>query len=186
MTKKELRKQVLEIRDNLSKEEIDEKSQIILKKLETTPQFQKATRIMLFASFSSEVKTIDFIQKCIDLGMQVYLPYIENDKESIMKAVQVNSLSQLQPGYKGILEIKPELVKEIEPENIELIVTPCVCYDYDRYRVGYGKGYYDRFFLKTHAYKIGVCFDECMVEKIDIDQYDVPVDMVITDKRVFI
>ncbi|MBF1051559.1 MAG: 5-formyltetrahydrofolate cyclo-ligase, partial [Peptostreptococcaceae bacterium] len=73
-----------------------------------------------------------------------------------------------------------------DKKDIDMIITPCVCYDYQKYRVGYGKGFYDRFFDNISPYKLGICFDECIVEKIDINDYDVAVDMVITDKRVFI
>ncbi|MBS6062707.1 5-formyltetrahydrofolate cyclo-ligase [Criibacterium bergeronii] len=183
MTKKELRKQMLSIRDNLTQEEIDKKSEIIIKKLENEEVFKKADTIMLFASFGSEVNTHNLIKKCIDMGLVVCLPYVENAKESIMKATAIKSFDNLEHGYKGILEVKKELIEEIDPAKIDLIVTPCVCFDLQKYRVGYGKGFYDRFFGKTKAYKIGICFDECIVEKIDTNEYDLPVDIVITDKR---
>lgn len=186
MNKKEMRKHILSLRDKLSDKEIIEKSNIILDRLKATDIFKNSINIMCFASFGSEVNTYNFIEECIKNGKNIYLPYIDVQNDE-MKISLIKSLNQLEEGYKGILEIKKEYIKPFDKKELDLIITPCVCYDLSRYRIGYGKGFYDRFFLGVEkAYKIGICFDECIVEQIEIDKYDLAVDMVISDKRVII
>lgn len=184
MDKKILRKEMLKKRDELTN--IQEKSKIIFDKIKKLDVFEKSKNIMVFASFGSEVYTYDFINDCIDMGKIVSIPYVQDSKNSIMIATRIKNIDDLVEGYKGIKEMPEEKIIEIDRKDIALIITPCVCYDYQKYRVGYGKGFYDRFFDSISPYKIGICFDDCIVEKIDTDEHDVPVDIVITEKRVFI
>ena len=184
MDKKILRKEILKKRDEIT--DIKEKSKIIFDKIKKLDIFEKSENIMVFASFGSEVDTYDFIKYCIHIGKTVSIPYVQDVKNSIMIATRIKNIDDLIVGYKGIREMPKDKIVQIDKKDIDMIITPCVCYDYQKYRVGYGKGFYDRFFDNISPYKLGICFDECIVEKIDIDDYDVAVDMVITDKRVFI
>lgn len=186
MDKKTLRKEILNIRDRNSRSEITQKSSVIFEKITKTEIFAKAKSIMTFVSFGSEVDTGDFISKCLSLGKEVSIPYIKDAKNSIMIASRLYDINDLVKGYMDIPELPIEKVEEVDKKSIDIIITPCVCFDYNRYRTGYGKGFYDRFFVGCNAVKIGVCFDECIVESIDIDEYDVSADMVVTDKRIFI
>jgi 5-formyltetrahydrofolate cyclo-ligase len=186
MDKKTLRKEILAIRDKNSHDEIILKSSIIFEKITKTEIFEKAKNIMTFVSFGSEVDTSSFISLCLSLGKNVSIPYIKDAKNSIMLASRLYDVNDLVKGYMDIAELPLEKLEEVEKKDIDIIITPCVCFDYNKYRVGYGKGFYDRFFIGCNAVKIGVCFDECVVESIDIDKYDVAADMVLTDKRIFI
>ena len=186
MDKKTLRKEILSIRDRNSRDEIILKSSIIFKKLTKTEIFEKAKNIMTFVSFGTEVDTSSFISLCLSLGKNVSIPYIKDAKNSVMIASRLCDVKDLVKGYMDIPELPFEKLDEVDKRDIDIIITPCVCFDYNRYRVGYGKGFYDRFFVDCDAVKIGVCFDECVVENIDIDEYDIAADMVLTDKRIFI
>lgn len=186
MDKKTLRKEILNIRDRNSRSEITQKSSSIFEKITKTEIFAKAKSIMTFVSFGSEVDTGDFISKCLSLGKEVSIPYIKDAKNSIMIASRLYDINDLVKGYMDIPELPKGKVEEVDKEKIDIIITPCVCFDFKKYRVGYGKGFYDRFFVGCNAVKIGVCFDECIVESIDIDEYDVSADMVVTDKKIFI
>lgn len=186
MDKKTMRKEMLSIRNQITKEDILKKSQIIEKKLRSLEQFKQAENIMFFASFASEVYTYDMIKKCLEEGKNILLPYIE-DNQKDMNISQIKSLDNLTKGYKGIPEIKKELRTYFDKNNIDIVITPCVCYDFDRYRIGYGKGFYDKFFASVNdTFKIGICFDEMLIEKIPHDENDIKVDMIITDKKTVI
>lgn len=184
MDKKILRKEILQKRDNI--QNIKEKSSIIFEKIKKLNSFKNAKSIMLFASFGSEVYTYDFMRQCISMKKIVSIPYVKDAKNSIMISTKLESIDDFVSGYKGIMELPKEKIIEIDKKTIDVVITPCVCYDYARYRIGYGKGFYDRFFTDINPYKIGICLDECIVDKIKTDEYDVPVDIVITDKRVFL
>ncbi|EJP26135.1 5-formyltetrahydrofolate cyclo-ligase [Peptostreptococcaceae bacterium AS15] len=186
MDKKTLRKKILTERDKNSHDEIILKSSIIFDKITKTEIFENAKNIMTFVSFGSEVDTSKFISLCLSLGKNVSIPYVKDAKNSVMVASRLYDVNDLVKGYMDIPELPLEKLDEVDKTEIDIIITPCVCFDVNRYRVGYGKGFYDRFFIGCNAVKIGVCFDECIVESIDIDQYDVAADMVVTDKRIFI
>ncbi|MGN1358706.1 MAG: 5-formyltetrahydrofolate cyclo-ligase, partial [Bacilli bacterium] len=62
-----------------------------------------------------------------------------------------------------------------------ICITPGICFSKDKYRIGYGKGYYDRFIKENHLYQIGLCYQACLLDKIPHDYYDQKVDEIITD-----
>jgi 5-formyltetrahydrofolate cyclo-ligase len=68
-----------------------------------------------------------------------------------------------------------------DPGCMEMIIVPAVAYDRSGNRVGRGKGYYDRLLARTSAFTVGVAYDFQLVDEIDTDEFDIPVDMVITE-----
>lgn len=64
---------------------------------------------------------------------------------------------------------------------MELVVVPAVAYDKNGNRVGRGKGYYDRLLSRTNAFKVGVAYDFQLFDEVEISEFDIPVDMVITE-----
>ena len=70
-------------------------------------------------------------------------------------------------------------------DEMEMIVVPAVAYDANGNRVGRGKGYYDRLLAESRAIKIGVAYDFQMVDEIETDDFDVPVDIVITETHTY-
>lgn len=75
--------------------------------------------------------------------------------------------------------------KEVDDFSKSICIVPAIAYDKFGYRLGYGKGYYDRFLSAYHGICIGVQYDELVCEKLFIDKYDVPVDYIITQNGVF-
>ena len=67
--------------------------------------------------------------------------------------------------------------------NNAVSITPGICFSYDLYRIGYGKGYYDKFYSNHGVYKIGLCYSNCLIDKIDNDRYDIKVNEIITDNQ---
>lgn len=88
----------------------------------------------------------------------------------------------------GILE--PPFVEgnTIEPNRFDVIIVPGSAFDINKNRMGYGAGFYDRFLRRTsiECCKIGICFDFQVSEKIPFDEYDVPLDLLVTEKRIII
>jgi len=78
--------------------------------------------------------------------------------------------------------MEPEGEKS-SPEKVDIVVVPAVAFDLQGHRLGYGKGYYDRFLKKTKAVKVGVAYDFQIVEKLPAEQHDIPVDLIITPAR---
>ncbi|MGE4588633.1 MAG: 5-formyltetrahydrofolate cyclo-ligase [Acidaminococcaceae bacterium] len=184
MDKKQLRKEIIDLRDALSAAERTAKAKIIINKILATEFYKNANHIMLFAAFGSELNLLPLIKSIIAAGKHAYLPVVDKKTNSILP-VEVYRLEDLKPGCYGIPEPSLNNYLEAKANLLELIITPAVAFDNDKYRIGYGAGYYDRFFasLKKDIIKIGVGFDEQMVQEVPREAHDIQLDYILTDKR---
>ena len=184
MDKKQLRKEIICLRDALSVAERNDKAEIIIKKLLATELYQKANHIMLFAAFGSELNLLPLLETIIKEGKHAYFPVVDKKTNRILP-IEVHTLEDLKPGCYGIPEPSPDNYQETTPDLLDLIITPAVAFDIDKYRIGYGAGYYDRFFvsLKKDILKIGVGFDEQLISEVPREPHDIQLDYVLTDKR---
>ena len=178
--KQKLRKDILEKRDSLSKEEIINKSNIIKEKLFSLSEYKKANIICFFVSFKSEVNTNDMIKECIEEGKTVCVPVITGEKLILSR---INNPSELTKKNKyGILE--PPVINEIDKTDVDIITVPGAAFDKHGHRVGYGKGYYDDLLKDYGGLSLGICFDLQIVDKVPRDEWDEKIDMVITEGRI--
>ena len=100
-----------------------------------------------------------------------------------MEFCVITSFSDLEKGMYGIYEPKKDCtVLEAEKITDSVLIVPGLCFNDEGFRLGYGKGYYDRFISRYKGYSIGVCYKEFMTDEIPTDEYDKPVDTVITDR----
>lgn len=185
MDKKSLRKKVLENRSKLSKDDILKYSETIANKLYEMSYYKNANRIMAFISFKDEIHTHDIIKTSIKNGKSIVVPItIPESKE--LKVSELLDFSELEVGYYDILTPKKEFIRFVDPNTIDLVLVPGVVFAEDGYRVGYGGGYYDRFLSKLdkNVKKIGLAFDLQVVDKVPTENFDIPVDLIITEKRV--
>lgn len=162
-SKKELRKNMLKKRKSLSKKEIEEMSLIITNKLRVLLNDEK---IGLFYPIKNEVDLLDL------LDLDVSFPRIVND----MKFHKYTDEFKL-----GKFDI-PEPTGEVT--EIDTVIVPGSVFDYNGYRIGYGGGYYDRY-LKPEHLKIGVCFEFQLMDHLPIEDYDVRLDMLVTEKNIY-
>jgi len=175
MDKDILRKAFLDKRNKLNKEEIKSKSNIIKEKLFSSKEYKKAKSVCFYVSFNSEVFTHDMIKETLKTK-EVSVPVVKKD---ILILSKIDSFKDLDKKNKyGNLE--PSKIKEIK--KVDLIIVPAIIFDKKRYRIGYGKGYYDRLLKKIKAKTIGLTFSSQIIEKIPIDDFDVKVGKVISDK----
>ncbi len=189
ITKNELRKKYLEYRNNLAKEQQLCFSRVVAEKLDQLQWVIEAENIMCFVSIGSEIATHELIKGWLNLGKKVSVPCLEKlpDGNKVMHAVLINSFSDLKTkGSFGILE--PELGQSviIEPCKLDVVIVPGSVFDIYRNRMGYGGGFYDRFLKETseHCKKIGICYDFQVRKDIPHEAFDVPVDLIITEKRI--
>ena len=178
MNKKEARTLIKERRMNLSKEYIDVASDKIFEKLLQNEDFRNAKVVMSYMDFKNEVKTDkinDFIKNS---GKILVLPKVI-DKETMIAIEDKNQYIVSPFGNK-----EPD-GKEYKG-NIDVIITPGVSFDRDKNRVGFGRGYYDRFFVKyPNAKKIAIAFEEQIIDEgIETDKYDMKVDVLITEESI--
>ncbi|MBI2659134.1 5-formyltetrahydrofolate cyclo-ligase [Candidatus Woesearchaeota archaeon] len=177
--KNQLKESILEKRNSLSREEILEKSNQIKINLFSLGHYKKSKTVMFFASFSSEVHTHDMVKESLK-NKTVVLPKVA--QHEIEPSVVID-FDNLIPGKFGIPE--PIEAMKIAHKNIDLVLVPGIAFDKEGHRIGYGYGYYDKFLRKApKAVKIGLAFDFQLVDKIPKETHDVPVDMIVTEKRV--
>lgn len=172
MDKNALRKEIRSRKKSYSQEQLLEKSESILRKLELHPLFQQANRVMLYASLPDEVQTLAFIEKW-QKTKAVILPTVVGDD---IIPVQSSADAAMQEGDFHILE----------PQNtpytgdFDLIVVPGMAFDRQGSRLGRGKGFYDRFLAKhPKTPTIGLCFDFQVVEYIPKEPHDIIIGEVI-------
>lgn len=184
MDKQNIRKKILQKRNELSLVEVKKRSNKIFRKLITTEEFRNAKTIMLYVSKDNEVATRTIIKYIIKHKKNICVPKIDTINRKLYPIKIKDPDEDLQIGHFGIYE--PILdIKRIIPKNkIDLIVTPCIAFDKLGYRLGWGKGYYDRFLENTKGIpKIGLAYSFQIVPKLPRDKYDMPLDMVITEKE---
>ena len=171
--KKDLREKYLEVRRNIVDKE--KKDFIIYSKVIRNEMIINSRDILIYVSRDDEVDTIRLIKYFLN-SKRVAVPKIVN-KEMIF--YYINSLNDLERGYFGILE--PITNMPVTDFSKAVAVTPGICFSKDLFRLGYGGGYYDRLMDKYNIYSIGLCYQECFLESIPTDEYDKPVDEIITD-----
>ncbi|MDK2817477.1 MAG: 5-formyltetrahydrofolate cyclo-ligase [Moorella sp. (in: firmicutes)] len=181
--KKQLRKQIIARRNALATAVREAKSEIIVKKVLELPAWQQAGIIMSYVSFGSEVATPALIKAALAGGKRVAVPLCVRDGRRLIASEVLAFPDDLQPGTWGILEPRPESLRPLEPELIDLVIVPGVAFDRGGNRLGYGAGYYDRFLatLRPGAMTIALAFTEQIVPDVYPEPHDRPVDMVITE-----
>lgn len=173
MNKELLRKKYKLIRESIL--EKDKKDEIIFNKVISDDFVKNCSTILIYVSIKDEVDTLKLIKYFLKTK-KIAVPKVENNK---IIFYYINNLDELVSGYFGILE--PISDEKVTNFNECVCITPGICFDENNYRIGYGKGFYDKFFDETNIYKIGLCYKECIVRKISIDKFDKRVEKVITD-----
>ncbi|MDN5344787.1 MAG: 5-formyltetrahydrofolate cyclo-ligase [Clostridia bacterium] len=184
--KKQLRQEIIARRDALAEGVRQARSEIIVQKVLALPAWQQAAIVMSYVSFGSEVATPPLIEAALAGGKRATVPLCVREGRQLIAAEILHFPADLQPGTWGILEPRPERVRPLAPELIDLVIVPGVAFDRDGNRLGYGGGYYDRFLatLRPGATTIALAFREQLVPDVYPEAHDRPVQIVITDVEI--
>lgn len=185
MPKRTLRKQIYALRDSLSEGEISEKSGAIGERLEQLPFYREARVIMFFTSFRSEVNTVGMIGDNLACGRRVLVPKAVHEGRVLIPSELLDHESDLAPGYFGIPEPQPGTLRPVDPRAIDLLIVPGVAFDLQGNRLGYGGGFYDRFFerLRPGVPLVALAFELQLVEGVPVEPWDRRMDWLVTEKR---
>ena len=180
--KDEIRKQILEKRSNLSLEEVDKKSELIIENL--TPYLKNAQNIMIFMDMKNEVR----ITKLIELYPEknFFISKIVNSKNREMKINKYNE-NELVLHKFGYYESSSD--DFYDEKILDIVVVPALAFDSSKNRIGFGGGYYDTFLNKVREKNkntlfIGVCYDFQMIEEVPIEGHDITLDLVINESEI--
>lgn len=183
-TKSSIRKKTLSLRDGMAEKERTEYSKTITETILGLDTVFRAGDILCFAGYKSEVQTMELIEELLHRGKNVYVPRVNGDE---MDFYRIDSLKDLKEGYKGIPEPKEtckDIYNGINPEEAVMFM-PGAVFAKDGSRIGYGKGYYDRYLAKYDIMnRIALCFSNQLLDDIPSDAHDKKASVIVTEKGI--
>ncbi len=183
--KSDLRRRARSLRAALTAEKRSLASRIICDRLTGLPEFERAETVNVFIPFGDEVDITPAIRRAFALGKKVITQRVP-DRGNELEHYFIDSLHGLIPGPYGIPEPDPQRCPPASAQDAELIIVPGLFFDRRGNRLGYGKGYYDRFLARTDAAKLAVAFAAQLIDEVPVSNHDIPVDQIITEEGVLI
>lgn len=180
--KADLRKQLKLTRDALPPARRREYSRAIRERLLQLPEIRAAASVFCFISYGSEIDTHPLLDQFLRDGKTVTVPKIIPARGMI--AVPFSGWADLEPGQLGILTPRSEAARDAP---VDVCITPGLGFTVDGGRLGYGRGYYDRWFAgHTAAARIAVGFECQILDALPTGPNDVPVTMLVTENRLIL
>ncbi|MCD8180738.1 MAG: 5-formyltetrahydrofolate cyclo-ligase [Firmicutes bacterium] len=179
MIKDELRAEMRAKRRALTADEVRARSEKI--KGNALKCIGGAREVCVFLSAFKEPDTAGIIQSLLTDDARVIVPVTDTDTNTITPSY-LDDLSGLKKGAYGIYE--PSRVNPARISGIDAVLVPGLAFDRRGGRMGFGRGYYDRFLSECRSIKIGLCYDFQLLDKIPTESHDVPMDYIITEKEI--
>jgi len=180
--KKKLRRKYLKIRKELSDDYVSQSSRLIIQRVLESAEYRKARTIHCYVSIieNKEVYTQDLIKLSLQKGKKVVVPKMVGNKQ--LSHIYLKSMDDLALNDWNVPE--PRSNDEADISELDLILVPMVAGDRHKNRLGYGQGYYDRFLNRSNCKKMGLLFSCQLTEnKLPVDPFDVPMDIMITENE---
>lgn len=186
LRKKEIRQEMIRKRKSLSSKDLKGKSLEIFQQLRGLEPYKNAKKLMTYVPFQEEIHTTLLIDDFLKKNLQVFIPVTKPKEKRIIISQLLDLEKDLEVGHFGVLEPKAFAYRPKNPKIIDLIIVPGLAFTKSGYRIGYGGGYYDRFLptLEQDPITIALALDFQIVDSLPINDYDVPVDMIVTESRI--
>lgn len=182
-SKKEIRKRILHKRARLEEQKRHEYSLAIAKKVITHPAFREADEIACYMTHGHEVDTQEIIKEAWRLHKKVSAPKVFGDD---MEFYYFQSFSELAPAAYGILEPPGEHLAKTVGKHC-LMIIPGAAFDPCGARIGYGKGYYDRYLERApECIRMALGFSFQVVKQIRQEEHDIRMNYIITEEREYV
>lgn len=177
-----IRKQMKQLRADMTRTERFEKSMQIFEQLITVPEFKRADRIYTYVSMDNEIDTIMLIDYSLSLEKRVFVPRVSGRD---MEFYEISDISELSPGYMGIYE--PDINgREPDYSRTGFMCMPGLAFDKSHNRIGYGGGFYDRYLsVENKLYKAALAYEAQLLESIPAQDGDVRPDMIVTEENIY-
>ncbi|MHB8156161.1 MAG: 5-formyltetrahydrofolate cyclo-ligase [Desulfocucumaceae bacterium] len=186
MNRNEIRQDVLRSRMSLSPDRVEDKSKTIMEKIIASEEYLKSSHLMVYVDFRNEVRTERLILHALAHGKRVSVPITDIKGKKLTPSGLQDYPGDLEPGAWGILEPKKYCVRPVDPGDLDMVLVPGVAFDAGGNRLGYGGGFYDRFLPGTRpgTVYLAPAFEVQMVNNVLPGPLDVPVHVIVTEKRV--
>ncbi len=153
----------------------------IFSRLKGLWQVKNADLLLTYVSTAIEVDTLALIQWALNEGKRVAVPYcIDNSRD--MCFYLIRSLDDLSRRTFGVLEPIPERCEKLTGAKNSVCIVPGLAFDKQGFRLGYGKGYYDRFLSRYSGVMIGVCYRGCILHRLHRGRFDVACHLLVTEQ----
>ena len=183
-TKPSLRRRILGRRDAMDPCIRTDLSRAILRDIIETSVYRRSDTVMAYASFGSELQTDEFMRHVLHQGKVLLLPRV-NCQKGLVDVYRVRDpIRDLLAGTWGIREPRLDRCARVEPHIIDFVLVPGLALDSWGGRLGYGGGFYDKLLadgLSPCAWLVAGVFECQMVEKVPVDEHDMPMDVVVTE-----
>ena len=181
MSKPQLRQQFCTLREDLSAEDVSAASAALCHRLVAWLErhYQPTSRVLTYLAFRNEPDLGLLFELLPDVRWVV--PRITKGRRLVIHPYDATRLVRHQF---GMLEPAPDQ-PEIDPVSIDVVFVPGVAFDRRGGRLGFGGGYYDRFLLTTPASRVGMSFDDCLIDELPCSDHDQRMDWIITPTQEF-
>ncbi len=170
-------------RNSISATEVSEKSNLVQKNLKALLNriHRRADSFLCYYPANNEVDLLDFYQELLKEGYNLFFP---KTQKKTMEFLKISSLDDFELGNFNIME--PVSKEKYQDVDNTICFTPLVAFDENRNRIGYGGGFYDRFFVNRQSIiKIGIAYDFQKIDKIVPTAWDIPLDYVVTNEKIY-
>lgn len=183
-SKSKIRKRILNVRNNMSKEDVKKNSNAIMDKITSLDIYKHSKVVFIYMDFKNEVITSNLIKHMLSEKKRVVIPYTDSINTVLIPS-EITKESDLKQNSFGYYE--PKSILPVNIEEIDLVIVPGVVFDKNLNRIGFGKGYYDKILnrLKPSAKKVALAHDFQVLEDIPAEEHDVKMDMIITEKNIY-
>ena len=144
-------------------------------------EYKSCETLFTFVSSPIECDTRKIIERALADGKKAAVPKCVS-RFGNMRFYYINSLDDLAGGMYGILEPDESRCKPADSYENALCIVPGLCFDYRHYRVGFGKGYYDRFLEQFSGVSVGICYSKYIESEIPRGAFDRNTDILVTEK----
>lgn len=176
LEKSEIRKEVKEYRFVLDHKLEEKWNLAICEKVLNLRTIRQAFCVYCYVSFRHEAGTEELIRALLEMGKYVAVPKVTGDH---LEFYSIHGRQDLEEGVMGIMEPKASCLKICDGKAP--VIVPGIAFDREGHRIGYGGGYYDRFFDQEpdHA-RLGIAYDFQIFDQIPVEAHDKGMDLIIT------
>ncbi len=179
-SKTTIREKLLQARRALKPETRRSLSRRITAQALSLPEWSSSRCIGIYLSLPDEVSTAGLVYAAISAGKTLAAPVMQLRPRSL-NFRRLNNPDDLRAGPRGILQ--PINGSLIDPGKIDLLIIPGVGFDSNCHRLGYGKGFYDRFLPECPGFRLGLAFEVQLIASLPTTPQDQPMHRILTEKR---
>ncbi len=183
--KQGIRAAALRKRRSIAQGELAELSTLVESNLRSLREYRDARLLVSYCAKEDEVQTRHIIERALGEGKRVAVVVTDVSSKTLSFSEIDSFEDDLAPGAFGILEPKKGHLRPISIREADLVLVPLVAWDEKGHRLGYGAGYFDRALAGAkRVTKVGLALESQRLPNIPASRHDVPLDVVVTEKRV--